>query len=51
MLFSVGNNLNESNVSIVIPASLSLHNLVPRKSSDTYTPPDFADEIQMDGHI
>ena len=50
-MFSVRNNLNENNVSIVVPASLSLHNLLREKSRDTYPPPGFTDEIQMDGNI
>ena len=32
-------------------ASLSLHNLLRERSRDTYTPPGFTDEIQMDGNI
>ena len=49
--FSVRKNLNESNVSIAVLASLSLHNLFHERSSDTYTPPCFTEEIQMDGNI
>ena len=50
-MFSVVNNLNESNVLIVIITSLSLHTFLREKTCDTYTPPGFADEIQMDGNI
>ena len=50
-VFSVRNNLNKNNVSIVVLASISLHNLLRERSRDTYTPPDFTDEIQMDGNI
>ena len=50
-VFSVRNNLNENNISIVVLASLSLHNFFHEKSRDTYTPPGFTDEIQMDGNI
>ena len=50
-MFSVRNNLNENNVSIVVLASLSLHNLLRERSRDTYTPRGFTDEIQMDGNI
>ena len=50
-VFSVRNNLNENNVSIVVLASLSLHNLLRERSRDTYTPPGFTDEIQMDSNI
>ena len=50
-VFSVRNNLNENDVSIVPLPSLSLHNLLRERSRDTYTPPGFTDEIQMDGNI
>ena len=50
-MFSVRNDLNENNVSTVVLASLSLHNLLCGKSRDTYTPPGFADEKQVDGNI
>ena len=50
-VFSVQNNLNENNVSIVVLASLSLHNLLRERSRDTYTPPGFTDEIQMDDNM
>ena len=46
--FRVRNNLNANNVSIVVLVSLSLHNLLRERSRDTYTPPGFTDEIQMD---
>ena len=32
-------------------ASLSLHNLLRERSRDTYTPPGFTEETQMDGNI
>ena len=44
----VRNNLNENKVSIVVLASLSLHNLLHERPRDTYMPPGFTDEIQMD---
>ena len=50
-VFSVRNNLNENNVSIVVLASLSLHNLLRERSRDTYAPPGLTDEIQMDDNI
>ena len=50
-LLSVQNNLNENNVSIVVLASLSLHSLLSGISRDTYAPPGFTDEIQMDNNI
>ena len=50
-VFSVRNNLNENNVLIVVLASHSLHNLLRERSRDTYAPPGFTDEIQMDGNI
>ena len=50
-MFPVWNNLNENKVSIVVFASLSLHNLLRERSRDNYTPPGFTDEIQMDGNI
>ena len=50
-VFSVRNNLNENNVSIVALASLSLRNILCEGSRDTYTLPGFTDEIQMDGNI
>ena len=50
-VFSVPNNLNENNVSIVVFASLSLHNLLCERSRDAYTLPGFTDEIQMDDNI
>ena len=50
-MFSVQNNLNENNVSIVVLASLSLHKLLRKRSLDTYTPPGFTNEIRMDGNI
>ena len=42
-VFSVRNDLNENNVSIVVLESLSLHNLFRKRSRDTYTPPGFTD--------
>ena len=50
-MFSDRSNLNENNVSIVLLAPLSLHNLPRERSRDTYTSPGFIDEIQMDGII
>ena len=50
-MFSVQNNLNENNVSIVALVSLSLYNLLRERSRDTYTPPGFTDEIQMDDNM
>ena len=44
-VFSVWNNLNQSNFSIVVLASLSSHNLFREKSRDTYTSSGFKDEI------
>ena len=50
-VFLVQNNLNENNVPIAVLASLSLHNLLRERSRDTYAPPGFTDEMQMDGNI
>ena len=50
-VFSVRNNLNESNVSAVVLASVILHNMLREKSADTYTPPGFADEIDSNGCV
>ena len=50
-LFSVRNNLNENNVSIVVLASLVLHNLLREKSAESYTPTGFTDEIDCNGNV
>ena len=50
-VFSVRNNLNQNNVSIVVLASLSLHYLLRKRSHDTYTPPGFKNKIRVDGNI
>ena len=47
-VFSVRNNLNENNVSIVELVPLSLHNFL---HASWFTPPGFTDEIQTDGNI
>ena len=50
-VFSVRNDLNENNVSIVVLAPLSFCNLLRERSRDTYTPPGFTGKMQMDGNI
>lgn len=49
-VFSVRNNLNERNVATVVLASLVLHSMLRQKSTDTYTPSGFADEIDSNGY-
>ena len=49
--FSIKNSLNESNISTFVLTSVVLHNMLRKKSVNTYIPSGFGDKIDNNGYM